>query len=116
MAAAVTYLLSSYAVSDVKTTWPEASASCRKLGAELVKIESQGETEFLNSTFDIPSLKKIWIGLNDIDEEGVWKWSDGTSLPNYTNWGANEPNNHQDSQHCVLVMTGLMVDHDFNAK
>lgn len=34
----------------------------------------------------------IWIGLNDRDRKGVYKWSDGTDF-NYANWKPGEPSN-----------------------
>ena len=72
MAVSVTFSSSSYAVFDTKKTWEAASSSCRGLGAELVKIESQAETEFINATF-LASRKMMWIGLTDIVNEGYWK-------------------------------------------
>ena len=91
----MSYSSSSYVVFDDRKARVEALASCREIGAELVKIESQNETEF-NATL-LSTRKKIWIGLTDVQEEGAWKWSDGTSLQRYSNWGLKEPNNRQDS-------------------
>jgi len=111
----VSYSSSSYLIFDDKKQWVEALASCRTIGAELVKIESQNETEFINATF-LSTRKSIWIGLTDVQEEGVWKWSDGTSLQGYSNWGPKEPNNNEDSQHCVVVVMGMMGDDYFDAE
>ena len=37
---------------------------------------------------------RVWIGLNDIAEEGNWVWSDGepVDFDAYTNWIAGDPN------------------------
>ena len=35
----------------------------------------------------------IWIGLNDVEKEGQWKWSDGQNLI-CTRWALEEPNNY----------------------
>ena len=111
----MTYSSSSYVVFDDRKPWLEALASCREIGAELVKIESQNEREFIDATF-LSTRKKIWIGLTDVQKEGVWKWSDGTSLQGYSNWGPGEPNNYDQSQHCVAVVKGIMTNDYFNAE
>ena len=100
---------------DDRNAWVEALASCREIGAELVKIESQNETEFINATL-LSTQKKIWIGLTDVQKEGVWKWSDGTKSIGYSNWGLKEPNNHQDRQHCAAIVKGMMGDEYFHAE
>ena len=61
-----------------KKSGSDAFASCRGFDAELVKIDFQNEIEYINdflTTADEP-----WIGFAHIEEEGVWKWSDDTSL------------------------------------
>lgn len=59
--------------------------------------------------------KWAWIGGNDIIEEKVWVWDDGTEF-DYVNWmNANEPNNHSGKEHCMMLgwfgsSTGLWND------
>ena len=43
----------------------------------------------------------IWIGLNDINNEGIFKWADSSNITNYTNWNSGEPNNYNDNEDCV---------------
>ena len=45
-------------------------------------------------TDDLPRARRVWIGLNDIVQEGVFYWVDGV-LSNSTNtkWQSGEPNN-----------------------
>ena len=44
---------------------------------------------------------RAWVGLNDIAEEGVFVWSDGS--PNtYAKFVDGEPNNSGNDQHCVI--------------
>ncbi|XP_025759521.1 CD209 antigen-like protein A [Oreochromis niloticus] len=49
---------------------------CTDQGADLVVIDSPKEQSFIASF----TKKRTWIGLNDIEQEGTWKWVDGTPL------------------------------------
>lgn len=90
----------------MKETWNNAVAKCRGFGAQLVKIESAEENDFLRRTF-LKALKATyWIGLSDQVEEGKWIWTDGSSLGKYTNWGNTNPNNQGGKQHCGHIVKG----------
>ena len=41
----------------------------------------------------IKDFDAIWIGYNDIAQEGNFTWIDGTETK-YTKWGTDEPNNN----------------------
>jgi hypothetical protein len=91
---------SMYSVVDAPS-WTQAEANSVKLGGHLVAINDPGENAFLVEKFrnlgTALNTGDAWIGVNDQDIEGLWKWSSGQSL-NYTNWHYNpdfgqEPNN-----------------------
>lgn len=47
----------------------------------------------------------VWVGLNDIDEEGVFVWTDGS--PNtYARYFGSEPDNYAGNENCVVIITG----------
>lgn len=87
-------------------TWNNASDRCKCLGAQLVKIELAAENDFLKRTFLTSSGLSFWIGLNDQVDECKWKWTDGTSLEIYTNWGGGNPNNLGGNQNCGHITMG----------
>jgi surface protein len=68
--------------------WSEAQTYAEQYGGNLVSINSQEENDFITSKTN----GKIWIGLTDSDEEGVWKWSDDSEY-DFSNWKSGEPNN-----------------------
>ncbi|KAM6892593.1 CD209 antigen-like protein A, partial [Xenentodon cancila] len=67
---------SCYFHSTESGSWDEAREDCRARGADLVVIHDTKEQTFI-STF-IKTL--TWLGLNDKEEEGTWKWEDGSAL------------------------------------
>ncbi|KAM6955130.1 C-type lectin domain family 4 member E-like [Lycodopsis pacificus] len=68
---------SCYLLSTRSGSWEESRKDCRDKGADLVIIDSLREQEFLSS---IVVKDRTWIGLSDRDDEGTWKWVDGTPL------------------------------------
>merc|ERR1712210_218930 len=44
--------------------------------------------------------KEVWLGGNDIEVEGTWKWVD-CSPWNATFWARGEPNNNGGAEHCL---------------
>ncbi|XP_035687851.1 fibrillin-1-like isoform X1 [Branchiostoma floridae] len=43
-----------------------------------------------------------WIGCTDRQIEGIWRWSDGSSL-SYTNWAPTQPDNADGIQDCGIL-------------
>ncbi|KAL0968798.1 hypothetical protein UPYG_G00272010 [Umbra pygmaea] len=76
-----------YFISTEKKTWEESRLDCQSRGADLVIINSEQEQRFL---FNFKM--EAWIGLTDNDQEGTWKWVDGTVLTTGY-WFKSEPNN-----------------------
>lgn len=90
-------------------SWFEArNEAFSKLGTgNLVKIDDQSEQTWLNRKFLNNSITDAWIGLNDAQQEGIWRWEDGTTA-NYENWyyvsdDWREPNNKWGNEDYVLM-------------
>ncbi|XP_077993989.1 macrophage mannose receptor 1-like [Glandiceps talaboti] len=70
-------------------TYNQARSQCQQENAELVSIVDVYEQAYVEYHM-LLSGQTFWIGLNDIQSEGVYKWSDGTPVM-YTYWGPDEP-------------------------
>jgi hypothetical protein len=45
----------------------------------------------------------FWLGIHDMEEEGVWRRVDNGAVTNYTNWRADQPNGGKDDNEDVAV-------------
>ncbi|KAG0714775.1 C-type lectin [Chionoecetes opilio] len=80
---------SCFLLADVSGNWEASQIFCNAEGAALATISSELQQETLKSFLT----ESVWIGLNDMKEENVFAWADG-SESNFTSWAENEPNSH----------------------
>lgn len=91
-------------------TWADAEAEAIALGGHLVTIDDDAENDWVWETFQ-PHGGPFWIGLNDVIQEGVHVWADGTPT-SYTNWwvGGGEPNDAGGVEDAVEINNYLWND------
>eukprot|EP01046_Picozoa_sp_COSAG06_P029243 COSAG06_NODE_2697_length_6436_cov_8.420546_3_plen_654_part_00 len=63
--------------------WAEAEEECRLLGSHLASVTSAEQQAAVGRLAG--GTNRVWIGLNDMAEEGSFVWSDGEPLE-YSNW------------------------------
>ena len=80
---------SKYFKGSTPLDWPNAKAYCNSYGTRLASIHSASEFHEAAQLCDISSNSACWIGLNDIKEEGVYEWEDGS----ITDYGFNDDDN-----------------------
>nr|XP_056713078.1 macrophage mannose receptor 1-like [Euleptes europaea] len=76
---------------EERKNWSASRIACKNIGGNLATIPSKSVQAFLTMHLkNVPD--DSWIGLYDIVEEGLFLWSDGSTV-NYTNWvnGAPSP-------------------------
>ncbi|XP_018079140.1 collectin-12 isoform X1 [Xenopus laevis] len=101
-----------YYFSTGKDIFDDAKLICKEKAAMLVVIETQAEQQFLKK--QTSGKGNFWIGLTDTEEEGTWKWLDGTTL-NYKNWKEGQPDDWSHhtgpGEDCAgLIYSGLWND------
>ncbi|XP_018431446.1 PREDICTED: regenerating islet-derived protein 4-like, partial [Nanorana parkeri] len=69
-------------------------------GAHLASIMDSSEANIIAShIFAYQKNQPVWIGLHDPEQNGRWKWNDG-SMYNFRSWLPGQPDNHQRDEYC----------------
>ena len=95
-----------YKIYTTPLNYDDAKAQCESDGTSLAYPRSGAENEFLAGL--VPN-EHIWIGINDIEEEGLFVGVDGREI-NWTSWNHNEPNNWMGEDGAVLTNSGGWID------
>ncbi|MFY0533571.1 C-type lectin domain-containing protein [Nannocystis pusilla] len=85
----------------VALPFAEAEADCVVQGGHLLSIPSQEIQDWVVAEAFSIANNDWWIGLNDVDAEDDFVWTDGTPLE-FTAWNEGEPNNSGEED-CVNV-------------
>ena len=102
---------SCYFLSPYMKTWSDAVESCFSKGADMVKLSSKEENQFIHR-----SGKNWWLGLQrDGANNNVFKWNDG-SIAVFTRWSAGEPNNSGNNEKCAEYYHQTELWNDLNCE
>jgi hypothetical protein len=91
---------SCYFLASQPLLWFEARGVCRAWGGDLVSIESAAEDALLTEQYT----SNIWIGANDVADEGTMVWSTGAPVV-YTNWSEGQPDDYMGGEDCTEKRT-----------
>ena len=90
------------------SSWEDAAFKARSLDGYLTTIDDADENTWVFDTFasfDGQS-RHLWIGLNDVQDEGIYRWHDGTPFL-YRNWGVEQPTGSEDSDYVHIASTNM---------
>jgi len=105
-----------YLVCPTPRTYEEARPHCNAEGAEPVIVESAGEAVWLHRVAVAVDRQDYWLGADDSDEEGRFRWWNGERL-RYERWDEGEPNDAggQDCAH-IRAHNGRWNDRQCDAR
>jgi hypothetical protein len=90
------YLICSNAGLD----WEDSQAYCVSKGGALVKIDDSDENSDVAEL--ISQEGSTWIGANDRDKEGEFRWTDNSPVEN-AHWQGGQPNDSGDGEDCAVL-------------
>uniref|UniRef100_A0A8D0EKF2 MRC1 protein n=1 Tax=Strix occidentalis caurina TaxID=311401 RepID=A0A8D0EKF2_STROC len=85
--------------------WREALISCNESNGNLASIHNPEEHGFILSQLGYKAVDELWIGLNDLNTQMYFEWSDGTPVT-YTKWLPGEPTYAISGQEDCVIMAG----------
>ncbi|XP_046542998.1 C-type lectin lectoxin-Lio2-like [Haliotis rubra] len=95
---------SCYDVVKDKEEWAEANYLCEIHQGYMAVIESSAENDFVKGLIKTEGVTEdVWIGADDLWEEGVFRWAATNQELNFTDWKAGEPNNIHNNENCVEI-------------
>ncbi|XP_021339975.1 perlucin-like protein [Mizuhopecten yessoensis] len=87
----------------LKKSWEYAQTICQSHESNLVKVETLEENLWLKTFATLSDYP--WIGANDREKEGDWRWISDNSTVEFSDWGRAEPSNTGGNEHCAQIIT-----------
>ncbi|XP_045163949.2 perlucin-like [Mercenaria mercenaria] len=101
-----------YVGYELHETFVEAAHFCRQHSAHLIHINTELESKFIKDFLRKTKASTSWIGLQDIDIEGVWRWYDDNEVVTYTDWHPGEPAGST-GEDCAVIHSGDYLWQDY---
>ncbi|XP_074544941.1 macrophage mannose receptor 1-like [Halichoeres trimaculatus] len=89
-------------LNRTEKTWSDAQRDCRSRGGDLVTVRNVEDQSFVISQLGYTSTDELWIGLNDRKTEGLFEWSDHSTV-GFTSWEFGKPAVSTDVKDCILI-------------
>ncbi|KAH0622048.1 hypothetical protein JD844_023968 [Phrynosoma platyrhinos] len=94
-----TYLL----VKEEKR-YMDAQLYCQGRGGTLSMPKDESTNSLIASYISQAGLSRVFIGINDLEKEGSFVYSDRSPMQTFNKWSSGEPNNAYDEEDCVEMI------------
>ena len=71
---------SCYKISNRKLKWKDAKIFCEIETGHLITINNKREDVLLSALRKSSGVQEAWIGLNDVEYEDLYQWTDGVQV------------------------------------
>eukprot|EP00057_Strongylocentrotus_purpuratus_P018840 XP_011673314.1 PREDICTED: pulmonary surfactant-associated protein A-like [Strongylocentrotus purpuratus] len=95
-----------HSLDGIGRTFSQTRALCQRSGGDMPIITSAEQNDFIAMRLTEDE-GNYYIGLEDMDEDGTYRWIDGTA-PGYTNW--DTPLYTKPRPYCASQLTNQLVE------
>ncbi|XP_077413372.1 collectin-11 isoform X3 [Vanacampus margaritifer] len=100
-----------YLLVKEEKRYSDAERYCQMRGGHLAMPKDEGANTALASYITEAGLSRVYIGVHDLDVEGVFTYVDRSPMSTYSKWRKGEPNNAYDDEDCAeMVASGEWTD------
>ncbi|XP_052699692.1 echinoidin-like [Crassostrea angulata] len=108
---------SCYLFASDQASWPEAEAFCLSMNSNLVEIGSESENAFVEGELKIihghdshsshQNEVSYWLGGNDLEMEGTFKWVRSDAPLVFTDWNPGQPDDFSSGEDCIELQGAM---------
>uniref|UniRef100_A0A8D0EP31 Collectin subfamily member 11 n=1 Tax=Strix occidentalis caurina TaxID=311401 RepID=A0A8D0EP31_STROC len=96
-----------YLLVKEEKRYKEAQLYCHGRGGTLSMPKDETANNLIASYINQAGLTRVFIGINDLEKEGNFVYSDRSPMQTFNKWRSGEPNNAYDEEDCVeMVASG----------
>ncbi|EDW75427.2 uncharacterized protein Dwil_GK23821 [Drosophila willistoni] len=94
-----------YIAHENYTKWFNAYEDCRRMGSELITIDTIEEWHAINKYLNnMNIMKSYWTSGNDLAETGKHVWFSNGEPITLDIWAPGQPDNYQNREHCDMLV------------
>ena len=91
--------------------YTDAEAYCQMRGGHLAMPKDEGANAAIAGYITEAGLNRVYIGIHDLQREGVFTYVDLSPMTTFSKWRKGEPNNAYDDEDCAeMVASGEWTD------
>uniref|UniRef100_A0A3Q2DCD4 Collectin-11 n=1 Tax=Cyprinodon variegatus TaxID=28743 RepID=A0A3Q2DCD4_CYPVA len=100
-----------YLLVKEEKSYADAEAYCQARGGHLAMPKDDGANALIAGYITEAGLSRVYIGIHDLDREGVFTYVDGSPMTTFSKWRKGEPNDAFDDEDCSeMVASGEWTD------
>ncbi|KAM8952675.1 collectin-11 [Pelodytes ibericus] len=94
-----------YLLVKEEKKYVDAQAYCQGRGGTLSMPKDEATNGLIASYINQAGLTRVFIGINDLEKEGHFVYSDRSPMQTFNKWRQGEPNNAYDEEDCAEMVT-----------
>ncbi|KAF3822720.1 hypothetical protein GH733_008094 [Mirounga leonina] len=94
-----------YYIVQEEKNYRESLTHCRIRGGMLAMPKDEAANTLIADYVAKSGFFRVFIGVNDLEKEGQYVFTDNTPLQNYSNWKEGEPSDPYGHEDCVEMLS-----------